>query len=625
MRFRAGVAALFAALCIGHSGVHAAEAWQEYDKIINGRQTITAFGPTLFGDNVNLASGGLSFSATDVSISGNNALPVAVTRTFSVRSKAGYPDPDRTIDDGHFGDWELDLPNISGVYATATGWVNGNSGKALLRCSVGNTTEAASPNVTVGTSSFRSHIIWHGNRINIPGRGSAAMLVAKATTPKPSVGGPYYWATSDWTALSCLPTIQNSTGEGFLAITADGTKYWFNHMAAASAAHLRQKRIGKTGYDELTRKRYGLYATRVEDRFGNWVTYTYSNAASAPVRVTSIDSSDGRRITLAYASDRVASVTDGAQTWHYEYSGTSLTAAILPDSSRWTIAFSGGMSPKLGYYTGEPGEPWRDCNNPGDVRPNLNPTVGTITHPSGAVGEFTLGVVRFRRDNVPVDCATGDQNTANDDVSWYPNVWDAYALTHKRVTGPGLPTADWNYTYEHEGAGTTTVISPGNYAQYTFGKTFRADEGKLLGTKIGSGPTAILKTEVSTYQLATSGQPYPTPIADSPQARSDDFTEEYPRPQLSHAISQQGVTFKSQVNAFDSFARSLSVTRSSTPGPSKTDTTQYSDHLSKWVLGQVSQTTTFDATANVVTGEPTTTRPPRCRFGPRHSANCSRP
>lgn len=223
MRLDVRVAAVLAGLCLAHPMAQAAEAWQEYDKIINGRQTIAALGPTLFGDNVNLATGGLSFATTDVSLPGNNALPVAVTRTFSVKSKAGFPDPDRTIDDGHFGDWEMDLPNISGTYATATGWANGRSDRALLRCSVANTTEAASPNVTVGTSSFRSHMIWHGNRINIPGRGSAAMLVANANTPRPTTGGPFYWATSDWTAVSCLPSIQNSTGEGFLAITADGT------------------------------------------------------------------------------------------------------------------------------------------------------------------------------------------------------------------------------------------------------------------------------------------------------------------------------------------------------------------------------------------------------------------
>ncbi|REN20805.1 hypothetical protein DSI41_03190, partial [Mycobacterium tuberculosis] len=48
------------------------------------------------------------------------------------------------------------------------------------------------------------------------------------------------------------------------------------------------------------RIRSELYATRVEDRFGNWVSYRYSNAANAPVRLEAITASDGRQISFSY-------------------------------------------------------------------------------------------------------------------------------------------------------------------------------------------------------------------------------------------------------------------------------------------------------------------------------------
>ena len=60
----------------------AKQPWEEYDKLIKSREEIAALGPTLFGDQVNLMNGALSFSMTDVSVPGNSAsLPMAITRT----------------------------------------------------------------------------------------------------------------------------------------------------------------------------------------------------------------------------------------------------------------------------------------------------------------------------------------------------------------------------------------------------------------------------------------------------------------------------------------------------------------------------------------------------------------
>lgn len=44
---------------------------------------ITALGPDLFGDKLNLYNGSFSFEHTDISLPGNSALPVALTRTHS--------------------------------------------------------------------------------------------------------------------------------------------------------------------------------------------------------------------------------------------------------------------------------------------------------------------------------------------------------------------------------------------------------------------------------------------------------------------------------------------------------------------------------------------------------------
>jgi YD repeat-containing protein len=53
-----------------------------------------------------------------------------------------------------------------------------------------------------------------------------------------------------------------------------------------------------------------MMVSRIEDRFGNFVTYTYAGN-----RLTAITASDGRSITLSYnANGHVTSASDGTRT-----------------------------------------------------------------------------------------------------------------------------------------------------------------------------------------------------------------------------------------------------------------------------------------------------------------------
>ncbi len=73
---------------------------------------LAVLGSDLFGDQVNLVNGGLSFSITDISVPGNSSLPVALTRTFAVTDRTKYLTNDEPL-----ADWDLDLPRLSGVFA----------------------------------------------------------------------------------------------------------------------------------------------------------------------------------------------------------------------------------------------------------------------------------------------------------------------------------------------------------------------------------------------------------------------------------------------------------------------------------------------------------------------------
>ena len=100
-------------------------AWEEYDQLIRSSEAVAALGPTLFGDQSNLQNGGLSFSVTDVSVKGNNSLPVAITRTFKTKTAGGAMRgtlPSTNQMDGAMGDWEIDLPFVGGVFVNRPGF-----------------------------------------------------------------------------------------------------------------------------------------------------------------------------------------------------------------------------------------------------------------------------------------------------------------------------------------------------------------------------------------------------------------------------------------------------------------------------------------------------------------------
>lgn len=103
---RAAGRTLLCAFVLLTQPVWAAQPWEEYSKLIKSRERITAEGPQLFGDAVNLYTGELSFAVSDVSIPGNNNLPAALGRKYAV--------PGEGIPNLPMGDWDIDIPYLGG-------------------------------------------------------------------------------------------------------------------------------------------------------------------------------------------------------------------------------------------------------------------------------------------------------------------------------------------------------------------------------------------------------------------------------------------------------------------------------------------------------------------------------
>ena len=94
--------ALLALVGVVLVGQSAAEDWsQEYAQRIRATQVVSPLTDTLFGDNISLFNGTVSFTATDISLPGNNGLAVELRRNLDTQEFAGSK---------ALGDWDLDLP-----------------------------------------------------------------------------------------------------------------------------------------------------------------------------------------------------------------------------------------------------------------------------------------------------------------------------------------------------------------------------------------------------------------------------------------------------------------------------------------------------------------------------------
>src|SRR5690606_24122887 len=135
-------------------------------------------------------------------------------------------------------------PHVTGTFSKSLGWV-GLGTAAAHRCSV----PSVPPTVAfagVGIY-FYANDYWNGLQVNLGGGRGGELLGAKAGVPAPTSGGPYPWITSDWTYVSCLPTVKNGPGEGFLAVDSQGTRYWLDWMSSAAETSLRKSWSGYSG------------------------------------------------------------------------------------------------------------------------------------------------------------------------------------------------------------------------------------------------------------------------------------------------------------------------------------------------------------------------------------------
>lgn len=546
----------------------------QYKDMISQATNVTALGENSFGDTINWMNGSTVFRTVDVSIKTSTALPLDIGRmlvaTNATSTSTGTMD--YTVRPLGY-EWELDVPYISGRFLKNEGWVGYalTAGGSTGRCtsgSFGPTAKIIQPwaqgNQTGYPAIVLTHNFHHGNTINIPRYGEEKLLRLLPGHPAPSDGTTYHGVTkSDW-MVSCLATIKNGSGEGFVVLLPDGAKYYFDWIAGRDIGNM-------SGY-ELAKSEIFLYATKAVDKFGGTIEYNYDPAS--PHRLLSVTASDGSLVTLAYdpVSGKLSSITAGSRVWRYEY-GTVfglpyLSGVVLPDGSRWAYSSPPGpmytfrmyCDPAVGTMTSAVPAPASEIKN------------FRVTHPSGAVADFAFRLIVHGYNNVTTGCDT----TAA--LGYRPKNYIASSLYSKVISGPGISTQtysvsyspSWSYASECSGgcattAKTTISESGGRVTEYVFGNDFSTNADQLITKTVsGAGGSEVERFE---YVVTSSGQPFPEEKGgESAQPVNNPFALKN-RPVKKHTLVRDGRAFSRTTESYDAFVRPTRVVRSSAPSP----------------------------------------------------------
>jgi RHS repeat-associated protein len=432
---------------------------------------------SLAGDHIDLDTGALSLSHTDISIPGNSALPVALTRTKS-RNEPNYR---------WLGNWQVGVPYISRHYIAEVG-ANAD------RC----TGQLYPDTIFYGVYELRAPSYFSGLTLSVPGQSPGALTEALNGGNSPEFSGTNarMVTTENW-VVTCLSSIA-AGGEGFVATAPDGTRYTFDEVRSF---HDRDIKLNDTYV--FTVNEEVLFVSEVEDPHGNWVRYDYDANG-----LTRIWSNDGREITLSWSGDQIVSATANGRTWTYQYNGTNLNRVTLPDSRYWTFSE---------YFMAHDDRLRSACAHWGS--PSSIPDV-TIRHPDGAVIDYEFAVIKNGRTHVPFiprdtgfappnieACHVGSGQAST------PSGFYSFAVTAKTITLPGGEIYTWTRSYEEDDGSyssnpgslsdtkSRTVTDPfGHRTVYHFNRRFGPFEGSLEQVEIiPSGQSTPLQTIVHSY------------------------------------------------------------------------------------------------------------------------------
>jgi YD repeat-containing protein len=558
-----------------------------------------------FGEVLEPSSGALSFRHVDVQLKGTGP------DITLVRSSGRDVDPYGVEFKSEFGDWSLSIPRVETLADAMQGatWETYNPADPTdhySRC-----TNFDRPTYKGGLDDPDE--AWAGMWL-VGSDGSRQEVLAldpSLPTVVTDFGKSHAQTQRRW-QLACLPTTSNGQpGEGFLALTPDGLRYHFDRLlyfGASRVAHMDPS----TGTVLRQRRTFArMYVSRIEDRFGNYVSYDYDSDR----KLTSISASDGRRVELKWRAD--ARLVDGIDVvlpdgtrrhWQYDYSditafNATLAKVTLPDMRSWTLTKVGQseFDQTAASYS------LRQCGTRSLA--SGSPFLWTqITNPSGLTARYTGQSIWHTNSYVPSGCRSPNQGEP-----WFeayeeiPPVHGLVSVVRKEISGPGVSPLVWTFDYVNPAG--TTIFDPcaaaGNCADtktvtahYPNGLVTRSvystrwDErdGLLLSEQSEDASGVVKRTRSRSYEPGASW-PVGRTLLDwhSNGGKSGSVA-----PLHSTTTVQDGVTFQTGYSEFTPYAQPQLITESNSLGKSKTERRAYLNAMGPWLLGLPVSATSVD-------------------------------
>ncbi|MCE3262710.1 MAG: Rhs family protein, partial [Pseudoduganella sp.] len=558
------------------------------------------------GDDFSPATGTVTFSATDISIPGNFAIPVALQRWV----------PSDDSDTGGPSGWKWNIPFIRGNYLdvkdghSTTGWNWGN--EAIIWRNGKNCTGDADSVIDNNGGLVAANAYWQGKLLHIPGVTSETFLV-----------GPNgkQLTKSHFEIIGCVdnnaPDPKGIIQQGIVVRGPDGTTYTFNQI--------KDYYNGKSALkDPIVRTRLLMIST-IKDRFNNEVTYHYDAAGN----LTGISASDGREITISYQNGQVYQASAHGRTWTYGEGSVT-----LPDGRQWSYTGLSALAFKpngIGGYNQE-----IRLNTIPTTVPNCGVAAGdylvTIVSPDGLQTNYTFrDTIHYRSDVEP--------DIYNDRSSDYALSRALYctvkrSLVSKTSSGAGVGPYTWTFTYSGNhgtykessiprswltgpfdlaapvggypapvAAGgaehfrSVTVSGPDKRSVFYIDRRFQSisEERVVAQDTLNAAGTQLLERSDSSFALgAEVGMHwymcpcegvYP-PINEGQSTHHVNQTQDR---KIRYVGNSADATFTTALSDFDTRGRSRTAIRSGTVGaPSRTERTVYDqDHAGLGVVGQL--------------------------------------
>ncbi|MBV1909171.1 MAG: hypothetical protein KUG78_07595, partial [Kangiellaceae bacterium] len=404
----------------------------------------------LFGDKIDPSSGSISFEQTDISIPGNSGLQVAITRTLS--------DPDSWFRETRdFENWSLALPHVRSTYiADSTGntrnsyWATGDACTKPLNSNPTFITTAES-NIYIGDKDA----YWNGDTVSIPGHGNAKFTEKDGTNNK-------RFNSRNWDVVC---TVNADGSDGFKITIDNGTTYYFTKLRVVESIkaynlipqinniqctnNCPMEAVGPVNSPDgaqYVQNFAFMLATKVEDRFGNWVVYDYDSDG----KLQSISSNDNRTISVNYSGNRVSSVVANGKTWTYAYDDyrvNTLKSVTRPDAKMWNYSHNKTANNSLWIFNNIAEHAQAPHHGIQCIESGERDFIEMI-HPEGMKGDFVLEEVCQGLSDVP-EIRRPNPLRRNYDTYWIPNASNLFAISNKTLTSTDGEIYTWAYTYSN--------------------------------------------------------------------------------------------------------------------------------------------------------------------------------